>query len=108
MENQLPPAHQSSPEERVRRLALLARIKLSDEEVRAFAPQLETILKHVSEIQHVDVGDVRPMLSALDGRDAESRADSPRNADDQVNQSQRTLQCAPESSADSFVVPPVL
>lgn len=45
----------------VRRLAELARIELSDEDVDRLAPQLEVILDAVAQVSQVDTADVPPM-----------------------------------------------
>ncbi len=108
MENLLSPSSQLESVERVRHLAHLARLALTETEILAFAPQLDTILKHVSELQDVDVMTVAPMLSPLDAGSGHLREDSPRAEAVQKSQSQRVILCAPQSTANSFVVPPVL
>ncbi len=49
----------------VRRVAALARLKLSEEEERLFAEQLSAILDHVRELETLDVTGVPPMTHAL-------------------------------------------
>jgi aspartyl-tRNA(Asn)/glutamyl-tRNA(Gln) amidotransferase subunit C len=49
----------------VRRVAALARLKLSEEEERLFAGQLSAILEHVRELEVLDVSGVPPMTHAL-------------------------------------------
>lgn len=49
----------------VRRLANLARIDLSDEEVRLFEGQLEEVLGHVRRLQELDVSGVEPTAHAV-------------------------------------------
>ncbi|MCB0945822.1 MAG: Asp-tRNA(Asn)/Glu-tRNA(Gln) amidotransferase subunit GatC, partial [Mycobacterium sp.] len=44
----------------VARLAKLARLALTDQELESFAGQLDAILDHVSQVQAVDVTDVTP------------------------------------------------
>ncbi|MER3396021.1 MAG: Asp-tRNA(Asn)/Glu-tRNA(Gln) amidotransferase subunit GatB [Acidimicrobiia bacterium] len=48
-----------SPEE-VRRVARLARLRLTDEEVVAFSAQLSQILKHASKIKELDTSGIPP------------------------------------------------
>lgn len=47
-------------------MAKLARLRLSDEEVHAFARQLSDVLEHVSGLQSLDLDGVEPMAHALD------------------------------------------
>ena len=62
--------------EEVRRIAALARLRLSPEEERTFAVQLSAILAHVEELKALDVSDVEPMTHALAAGEAPAlRAD---------------------------------
>jgi aspartyl-tRNA(Asn)/glutamyl-tRNA(Gln) amidotransferase subunit C len=49
----------------VRRIARLARLRLSPEEEEAFAGQLSAILDHVAQLGELDVSQVEPMTHAL-------------------------------------------
>jgi aspartyl-tRNA(Asn)/glutamyl-tRNA(Gln) amidotransferase subunit C len=49
----------------VRRVAALARLKLSAEEERLFAGQLSAILDHVRQLEALDLTGVPPMTHAL-------------------------------------------
>ena len=49
----------------VARLSKLARLALTDNELESFAGQLDAILEHVSQIQSVDTGDVKPTGNPL-------------------------------------------
>src|SRR5689334_17589147 len=51
--------------EEVRRVALLARLKLSPEEERVFQGQLSAILDYVKLLEELDVSAVEPMTHAL-------------------------------------------
>jgi len=51
--------------EEVRRIAALARLRLSPEEERTFAGQLSAILDHVRQLEELDVSAVEPMTHAL-------------------------------------------
>jgi aspartyl-tRNA(Asn)/glutamyl-tRNA(Gln) amidotransferase subunit C len=62
----------------VRRVARLARLRLSPEEETAFAGQLSAILDHVAQLGELDVSGVEPMTHALAADDgAPLRADAP-------------------------------
>jgi aspartyl-tRNA(Asn)/glutamyl-tRNA(Gln) amidotransferase subunit C len=56
--------------EEVRRIAGLARLRLSAEEEQTFAVQLSAILDHVAELSKLDVTGVEPMTHALAAGDA--------------------------------------
>ncbi|HEX9053255.1 MAG TPA: Asp-tRNA(Asn)/Glu-tRNA(Gln) amidotransferase subunit GatC [Anaeromyxobacter sp.] len=51
--------------EEVRRIAALARLRLSPEEEETFAVQLSAILGHVEQLRELDVSGVEPMTHAL-------------------------------------------
>jgi aspartyl-tRNA(Asn)/glutamyl-tRNA(Gln) amidotransferase subunit C len=51
--------------EEVRRIAALARLRLTPEEERTFAEQLSAILAHVEQLRELDVSAVEPMTHAL-------------------------------------------
>ncbi len=51
--------------EEVRRIASLARLKLSPEEEARFAGQLSAILGYVEELKTLDVSGIEPMTHAL-------------------------------------------
>ncbi len=51
--------------EEVRRIAALARLRLSPEEERTFAEPLSAILAHVELLRELDVSKVEPMTHAL-------------------------------------------
>ena len=55
----------SVDEATVRHIARLARIAVSDSEVRALAPELNNILGWVEQLQEVDVEGVEPMTAVI-------------------------------------------
>ncbi len=57
----------------VRRIAALARLRLSPEEERTFAVQLSKILDHVAQLEELDVSAVEPMTHALAAGEAPAR-----------------------------------
>jgi aspartyl-tRNA(Asn)/glutamyl-tRNA(Gln) amidotransferase subunit C len=61
--------------EEVRRIAALARLRLTPEEERTFAGQLSAILDYVAELRELDVTGVEPMTHALAGEGPDLRAD---------------------------------
>ncbi len=63
----------------VRRIAALARLRLSPEEERTFSVQLSKILDHVAQLEELDVSNVEPMTHALaQGEEASLREDEVR------------------------------
>lgn len=87
----------------VRRVARLARIKVSDEEARRMTGELNSILGFVEQLNEVDVADVEPMTAVV--------AISMRQRDDVVTEGgdpAKVLGNAPASDDDFFMVPKVI
>ncbi len=91
--------------EQVRRIADLARLKLSPDEERTFAVQLSAILDHVRQLEELDVSGVPPMTHALaDGEAPELRADADRPG---LTPSE-ALAAAPAREGTCFKVPRII
>lgn len=91
-----------SPED-IRKLALLARLEISEDEVEHLGPQVESILGFVAKLSELDTDDVEPMTTALD-------VDN-RWRPDQITpglQRDAALSNAPSADDECFRVPPVL
>lgn len=93
----------SLTDDEVRKLALLARLELSDEELVKVRPQLDSILGFVERLSELETGDVEPMTTALD-------VDNRWRDDLGVRglSHEQALQNAPARDDDCFLVPPVL
>ena len=89
--------------EEVRKLALLARLDLSDDEVASVAPQLDSILAFVEQLAELDTTGVEPMTTALD---VDNRWREDVQTDSLSNE--KALLNAPLHSEGCFLVPPVL
>lgn len=90
-------------DEEVRKLALLARLELSDQEVATVRPQLQSILEFVEQLSELETEDIEPMTTALD-------VDN-RWRDDVLVPSlshQQALENSPAHDDECFLVPPVL
>lgn len=87
----------------VRKLALLARLDLSDDEVANVRPQLDSILAFVEQLTELDTTDVEPMTTALD---VDNRWREDLQLDTLSND--EALANAPSQSDGCFLVPPVL
>ncbi len=97
---------QSSPaisRDEVARLAKLARLALTDDELMSFAGQLDAILGYVSQIQAVDVTDVAPTGNPLRNVNV-TRADVVQTSLTQ----QQALAEAPAADEGRFAVPQIL
>lgn len=90
-------------ESQVRHIAKLARLDLSDDEVRRFAGQLGDILTYVEKLREVDTEGVEPMAHAMPITDV-FRSDEPRTGLTQDH----ALQNAPAREQGFFKVPAVL
>lgn len=55
----------SLSEHDVRHVAMLARLALTDDEVEAMRTDLNSILDHIDEIQHLDLASVPPTAHAI-------------------------------------------
>jgi aspartyl-tRNA(Asn)/glutamyl-tRNA(Gln) amidotransferase subunit C len=84
-----------------RKMAMLARLELSAEEVELYTSQLGQVLGHIRQLQEVDVDGVEPLTSPLE---VELRLDAdvaaPTNPD--------VLEHAPETEGGGFRVPRIL
>jgi aspartyl-tRNA(Asn)/glutamyl-tRNA(Gln) amidotransferase subunit C len=89
--------------EEVRRVALLARLRLSDEEENRLTDELDHILQHMAALGRLDTSGVPPMAHALDVVNAlrEDRVTNQPNAE-------VLLANAPAADASFFVVPKII
>ena len=89
----------------VRRIAALAHLALTDDEVALFGRQLAEILQYVRQIQSEDTSGVTPMSHAS-GDDAHERLDEPHTPLTRAE----ALKNAPEAATESglFKVPRVM
>lgn len=90
-------------EERVRRIAKLARLKLTDDEVRLFTGQLGAIVSYIDKLSEVDTSQVQPLAHPLPVTDV-LREDTPTPGLSTAD----ALANAPQREADFFRVPAVL
>jgi aspartyl-tRNA(Asn)/glutamyl-tRNA(Gln) amidotransferase subunit C len=87
----------------VRKLALLARLRLTDAEIQHLGPQLSQILEFVDQLSNLETEGVEPMTTALDVVN--------RWAVDEVRPGldrEQALENAPRHDETFFLVPPVL
>ena len=93
-------------EKDVRYVADLAHLELTDEEVKKYLPQLESILQYVDKLNELDTTAVEPMAQVTypGSENAALRADGTRKCFTQ----EEALANAPEQGAGSFKVPSVI
>ena len=91
----------------VRKVATLAHLEITDDEVALYTPQMAEIVKYVEQLNELDTEDVEPMLGGLtdEGKStATDREDITRDSFDQ----EAALGEAPAAVAGHFQVPKVL
>ena len=90
-------------QEDVQKVARLARLKLSDQELQQVAKQLDGILEYVAVLDEADVSNVEPMAHVADVanafREDEVRPSLPR---------EESLSNAPKTEGKYFLVPQIL
>jgi aspartyl-tRNA(Asn)/glutamyl-tRNA(Gln) amidotransferase subunit C len=87
-------------------VADLAHLELTDEEVRKFVPQLDSILEYMQKLNHLDTTDVEPMAQVVF-----ATAENPALRADQAQQilpPEEALKSAPEAGGGCFKVPRVI
>ena len=89
--------------EDVEKVSLLARLRLSDEELDTMTPQLRTIIEYVDQLAELNTDDVEPMAHAVEISSV-FRADEPKPSLDRSD----VLAAAPHSDGECFLVPAVL
>lgn len=89
--------------EEVEHIAMLARLRLSDEEKARYREQLSAILDYAARLQALDTQDISPTSSVLPPHSV-LRDDEARPSMDQAS----LLRNAPQSDAGQFRVPAVL
>jgi aspartyl-tRNA(Asn)/glutamyl-tRNA(Gln) amidotransferase subunit C len=87
----------------VAKVALLARLRLSPEEIETFTGQLNSIVDHVAQLQELDTTGVEPLAHGIDVRNV-FRDDVRGLALDR----EQALANAPKRNQEGFLVPAVL
>ncbi|MDT7779215.1 MAG: aspartyl-tRNA(Asn)/glutamyl-tRNA(Gln) amidotransferase subunit, partial [Acidobacteriota bacterium] len=91
----------------IQKIAALAHLEITDEELRTLAPQVAAIVAYVEQLNELDTSRVEPALGGLtpEGeRTAATREDSTRSSLGQT----LALEQAPEPSHGHFRVPKVI
>lgn len=93
--------------EDIRKIAKLAHLEITEEEVALYTPQMANIVAYVEQLNELDTSSVEPMLGGLtkEGELTETRrADVPHESLGQ----KKALDQAPSAVAGHFQVPKVL
>ena len=93
-------------EQRVREVADLANLKLTDEEIARMAHDLDGILSHMDKLNELDTASVEPMAQVL--YDAEETATLREDRERPSLANQEALANAPLSGSGYFKVPLVI
>jgi aspartyl-tRNA(Asn)/glutamyl-tRNA(Gln) amidotransferase subunit C len=88
----------------VEKIARLARLSITDQEMPVYVTSLSSIVDFVDELSRVDTGSVQPMAHPLDGQHQRLRADVVSETDHH-EEYQRN---APRVQAGLYVVPRVI
>jgi aspartyl-tRNA(Asn)/glutamyl-tRNA(Gln) amidotransferase subunit C len=91
----------------VRKIAKLAHLEITDEEVALYTPQMANIVAYVEQLNELDTENIEPMLGGLTKEGAATatiRADVPHESLGQ----KKALDQAPSQVAGHFQVPKVL
>lgn len=91
----------------VKKVAKLAHLEITDEEVALYTPQMADIVKYVEQLNELETSDIEPMLGGLTDEGAATgtvRDDAVRPSFSQ----QEALSEAPAAVAGHFQVPKVL
>jgi aspartyl-tRNA(Asn)/glutamyl-tRNA(Gln) amidotransferase subunit C len=91
----------------VRKIAKLAHLEITDDEVAMYTPQMANIVKYVEQLNELHTDDIEPMLGGLTEEGESTNA----IRDDEIRQSftqNEALSEAPSGVSGHFQVPKVL
>ena len=94
-------------ESMTRKMADLARLELTDQEVTTFTHQLGDILKYIDLLQEVDVTNVEPLTHPLELK-TPMREDEVKPSPVDADGNPRVLESGPEVMDGGFRVPQIL
>lgn len=91
----------------VRKVAKLAHLEITDEEVAIYTPQMDEIVKYVEQLDEIDTADVEPMLGGLTAEGEATVTIRDDVTGDSLGQ-KAALSQAPSAVEGHFQVPKVL
>ena len=94
--------------ETTRKMAALARLELTPEELDRYSSQIEDVLGYVHSLEQVDVHGVEPLTHPHQDRLAETPSREDVASEKAPSVEPRILGCAPEVLESGFKVPSIL
>jgi aspartyl-tRNA(Asn)/glutamyl-tRNA(Gln) amidotransferase subunit C len=91
----------------IEKVAQLAHLEITTEELKVFAPQIAEILTYVEQLKELDTSNVQPSLGGLTPEGEQTDSSRPDNVAPSLGQ-KVALQEAPDPSSGYFRVPKVL
>ncbi len=91
----------------VRKIAKLAHLEITDEEVALYTPQMAQIVKYVEQLNELNTDDVEPMLGGLTSEGQTTQTIRCDTVADSFTQAEALAE-APSGVAGHFQVPKVL
>ena len=91
----------------VKKVATLAHLEISDEEIALYTPQMAEIVKYVEQLNELDTADIEPMLGGLTDEGEATGTTREDIARDSLGQ-KAALDQSPAGVAGHFQVPKVL
>jgi aspartyl-tRNA(Asn)/glutamyl-tRNA(Gln) amidotransferase subunit C len=91
----------------IRKIASLAHLEITDEEVRTLAPQVASIVAYVEQLNELDTGRVEPAIGGLTHEGERTEAVREDRTQPSLGQA-LALEQAPEPSHGHFRVPKVI
>lgn len=91
----------------VRKIAKLAHLEITDEEIALYTPQMANIVAYVEQLNELDTENVEPMLGGLTAEGAATNTARPDVPHESLGQ-KNALDQAPSAVGGHFQVPKVL
>jgi aspartyl-tRNA(Asn)/glutamyl-tRNA(Gln) amidotransferase subunit C len=91
----------------IRKIAKLAHLEITDEEVAVYEPQMAEIVRYVEQLGELDTGDIEPMLGGLTAEGESTKAIREDHVRPSLGQA-AALAEAPAAVDGHFQVPKVL
>lgn len=91
----------------IEKVAQLAHLEITTEELKVFAPQIAEILTYVEQLKELDTSNVQPSLGGLTPEGEQTDSSRPDNVAPSLGQ-KVALEEAPDPSSGYFRVPKVL
>ncbi len=91
----------------VRKIAKLAHLEITEEEVKLYTPQMASIVAYVEQLNELDTSDVDPAIGGLTLEGEKTAADREDVVTESLGQS-KALDQAPSAVGGHFQVPKVL